>query len=404
MIMQENNKNQIDYSPIRVLHAVGGMTQGGTETWLMNVLRHIDRNRFRMDFLVHTNQPCIYDEEIRRLGGRIIPCLNPSKPLQYAASFNQVIQQYGPYDVIHSHMHYFSGYLLRLAHQAGIPIRIAHSHCALSEVNATWNRRLYLALSKLWIDHYATFGLGCSEQAAAELYGLNWKTHPCRQVLYCGTVLSPFQASVNSSAVRAELGIPSDAFVVGHVGRFAIEKNHSFLVEVATETIQRNPKTLFLLIGQGALHSTIQQQVVDRGLEKQFIFAGSRSDVPRLMMGAMDAFIFPSLFEGLGLALIEAQAAGLPCLFSDVIPTEVDAVYPLIHRFSLSKSPSEWAERLLQLKGTHPAISPAEALACIANSPHNFERTLQQLESFYQTQYAQTVLEYLEKQPLVLNT
>lgn len=402
--MQKNNKNQIDRSSIRVLHTVGGMTQGGTETWLMNVLRHIDRDRYKMDFLVHTNKPCIYDEEIRSLGSRIIPCPKPSNPLQYAADFNQLIKTYGPYDIIHSHMHYFSGYILRLAQQAGIPIRIAHSHCALSEVDATWNRQLYLALMKLWINQYATFGLGCSEQAATELYGSTWKTNPRRQVLYCGTVLSPFQAPVNSPAIRAELGIPPNAFVVGHVGRFAVEKNHSFLVEVATETIQRNPNTFFLLIGDGALRPIIQQQVAERGLKNQFIFTGSRSDVPRLMRGAMDAFIFPSVFEGFGLALIEAQAAGLPCLFSDVVPIDTEVIHPLIHRFPLSKSPSEWAEILLQLKDAPPAINPADALTCVVNSPHNFERTLQQLENFYQTQYAQGTSEYLDRQMLVLRT
>ena len=102
-------------SPVRVLHVLGGMNRGGVETWLMHVLRHIDRNRFRMDFLVHTVNPCAYDDEIHSLGSEIIPCLHPSRPWTYVRNFKRILREHGPYDVVHSHVHHFSGHILRLA-------------------------------------------------------------------------------------------------------------------------------------------------------------------------------------------------------------------------------------------------------------------------------------------------
>lgn len=388
-----SDSQQKQKHPIRILHVVGGMNRGGVETWLMHILRRIDRDQFQMDFLVHTTESCAYDDEIRALGSRIIPCLYPSNPLQYASNFKRLLKEYGPYDIIHSHVHHFSGYVLRLAHQAGIPIRISHSHLdsAPLEVNAKWYRRLYFALSKSWIKQHATLGLGCSELAVVDLFGSTWRTNPDRQILYYGIDLAPFQSSVNPSAVRAELGIPSDAFVVGHVGRFDIQKNHTFLVEIAAEIVQRNPKTFFLLIGEGVLRPIIEQQVAQRGLTNQFIFAGSRSDVPRLMRGAMDMFLLPSLCEGLPVVLIEAQAAGLPCLFSDAITEEANIIQPFILRLSLSKAASEWAEVAL-LQRNRVTLTPSEALEILETSPFNIEVSLKQLETAYQTQILQAAI------------
>ncbi|MFQ4142453.1 glycosyltransferase family 1 protein [Chlorogloeopsis sp. ULAP02] len=343
------NKNPISSEryPIRILHIVGGMNRGGIETWLMHTLRNIDRDRFHMDFLVHTTQPCAYDDEIRTLGSQIISCpVDRFQPWKYSANFQQILQMYGPYDVVHSHVHYFSGYILRLAQRSGIPIRIAHSHNNTScvEAKAIWYRRLYLDLMRTWIDRYATLGFGCSRQALVDLFGCTDNIHPHLQVLYYGIDLTSFCDPVDTVAVRSELGIPKDAFVVGHVGRFEPQKNHVFLLDIAAEIVKREPKMYLLLVGVGSLRADIEQRVTKLGLGDRVIFAGSRSDVPRLMRGAMDVFLLPSLYEGLGLVLVEAQAAGLPCIFSDVVPEEADVVKPLVNRISLSQPASSWAE------------------------------------------------------------
>lgn len=339
-------------TPVRILHAVGGMNRGGVETWLMHVLRNIDRERFRMDFMVHTMQACAYDEEIRALGSKIIPCPTPSKPLQYAMNFKRILREHGPYDVIHSHVHHFSGFVVYLGRREGIPIRIAHSHndTSLNDDRAGILRKGYLKLMAQLIRRDATKGLACSRQAAAALYGAEWESDNRWQVLYYGIDLEPFTQPAERVEVRSELGIPQEAFVLGHVGRFHEQKNHSFLIDIACEVAKRNPCMRLLLIGDGPLRPEIEHKVAQLGLTDKVIFAGLRSDVPRLMKGAMDVFVMPSLHEGLPVVTIEAQAANLAIILSDVVTSELDLGNVPIWRLNLDSSASDWANVIINFK------------------------------------------------------
>jgi glycosyltransferase involved in cell wall biosynthesis len=371
--------------PIRILHVVGAMNQGGTETWLMHVLRQTDRDRFQMDFLVHTPRRAVYDDEIESLGSRILRCLHPQRPVRYARALARILREHGPYDVVHGHPYHYSGWVLRTADAVGVPVRIAHSHNDYSRVDseAPLLRRCYLALTRHWIARHATHGLAASEQAASSLFGPDWRSDPRWQVLYCGIHLPPFRQHVDQKTVRAELNIPADAFVVGHVGRFQKQKNHAFLVNVAKETARRHPNVRLLLIGDGPLRPAVERQVAESGLADRVIFAGLRPDVARLMLGAMDAFVLPSLHEGLGLVLVEAQAAGLPCILTDSLPEEVDLVRPLVRRLSLSESPSTWADAVSQMASDPSRIAQAEALAVVERSPFNIGVGVETLETFY---------------------
>jgi glycosyltransferase involved in cell wall biosynthesis len=378
--------------PIRILQVVGGMNRGGIETWLMHVLRHIDRDRFQIDFLVHTNEPCAYDHEIRLLGSQIIPCRQPNHPWVYSTNFQQILKKYGSYDIVHSHVHHFSGFVLRLARQAGVPIRIAHSHNDTSsiEVHTTLYRRLYLALMRRWIDRHATVGLAASRLAAANLFGQTWENDLRWQTFYCGVDLTPFQTLVDSENLRAEFGIPSDALVIGHVGRFEAQKNHEFLIQVAAEMAKQESKVRLFLIGEGLLRSEIQQKVTQMGIRDHVLFVGSRADVPHLMLGVMNGFLLPSLYEGLGLVLVEAQAAGLPCICSDVVPAEADIVKPLVQRMSLSQSAVVWAETILAI-ARNPILRfiQKDSLCIVEKSVFNIEKSIKKLTEVYETNFAQ---------------
>ena len=377
-----------NHIPIRILHIIGQMNRGGAETWLMHILRNIDREKFKIDFLVTTTEPGAYDDEIRALGSRIIPCTNPSQPWSYSPKFKQILREYGPYDVIHAHIHYFNGYVLRLAHQAGIPIRISHSHLDSTplEAKSKLPRRLYLQLMKSWIDRHASIGLGCSELANADLFGANWKNDPRWQIYYCSIDLTPFDRSSVDSAeqkiVRAELGIPERAVVIGHVGRFQEQKNHTFLVDIFAEVLKREPQAYLLLIGEGPLRPQIERQVLQLGLQHRTIFAGSRSDVPRLMLGAMDIFVLPSLCEGLPLVGIETQAAGLPAILSEAITPEICIVNSLIERLSLASSTAIWAEEILKSCRKY-SIDRLEALKIVQQSPFNIPVGIAELTKIY---------------------
>lgn len=370
-------------NPIRILHIVGGMNTGGVETWLMHVLRHIDREKFQFDFLVHTTKPCFYDEEIRSFGCRIIPCMHPSRLWIYSQNFQHILKEYGPYDVVHSHVHRFSGFPLMLARHVGVPIRIAHSHtdATLSDGAARLLRKLYLYIVGWLIRRHATIGLACSDLAAANLFGKDWKRDPRWQVLYCGIDLELFTQAADSMEVRREFGISSDAFVLGHTGRFVGLKNHVFLLDIFAEVVRREPKAYLLLVGDGPLQDNIKQKAQNLGLSDRVIFAGMRSDVPRLMLGIMDVFVFPSRYEGLPLVLIEAQAAGLPIVMSDVVSTEVIVVPELIRTLSLKDDVVTWAKVVVDSVKSRQFGSKSQQL--IGSSKFNITHCIAELLNMY---------------------
>ena len=369
---------------IRILHIVGGMGRGGIETWLMHILRHADRERFQMDFLVHTAQPCSYDDEVRALGGNIIPCLHPARPWSYARNFRRALVAHGKYDVVHSHVQHYNGYVLRLARSAGVPVRIAHSHVDVmpQDTAPSLLRRAYLATGKRWICFHATIGLACSGVAADALFGKAWRSDARLSLLYYGIDPEPFRAQANGS-VRAELGLPADAFVIGQVGRFEEQKNHRFMLEIVREVVKTEPRTRLLLIGAGSLQPAIERRAAELGLVSYVIFAGLRSDVPRVLRGAVDAFVMPSLCEGLPIAALEAQAAGVPSFLADTISVETDIVSQLVKRLSLSQPADVWAKALLAARSEPRPVSPAEALAAVERSAFNIRQGVAELQQLY---------------------
>jgi glycosyltransferase involved in cell wall biosynthesis len=398
--------------PIRVLEVVFLMGRGGIESYLRNIIRHVDRQKFQVDLLVHIVEDADhpYIQELKSLGCRIIVCPDPRQclftPWLYIRKFKHLLREYGPYDIIHSHAAPIDGAVLNLAQAADVPIRIVtchnpppvkqlHDHKSGLE---SFLRRFYHTLSNLWIKQYATLGLGVSKSSTAYMFGSKWHQDARWQVLCCGIDLKPFYNNVvDANALRAALGIPKDAFVVGNVGRFNRQKNHSFLVEIASEVIRREQDVYFLLIGEGELRSEIEDRINQLGLGRHFIFAGLRSDVPQLMLGAMDAFLMPSLFEGLGLVLVEAQAAGLPCIFTHSLPDEVDNVDYLIRRLDLLEGAEVWAEAIVHLKKTMPRRNSNAALELLKDSPFNVEVAANKLFEIYEHQVEAIQLDLLKQ-------
>jgi glycosyltransferase involved in cell wall biosynthesis len=331
---------------MRVLHVLGAMNRGGVETWLMHVLRRVKRDRVRMDFLVHTDQRAEYDAEILTLGSKILPCPDPHKLPTYSKRFLEITRRSGPYDALHSHVHHHSGVVLWLGRRAGVPVRIAHSHNDLRTLaeGAAPLRKGYLWYSRRLIAANFTHRLAASRPAACDLFGSHWERDHRIRVLHCGVELEPFRESFDRDAARLEFGFRPEHMVFGHTGRFEAQKNHVFLAEIASEILKREPRARFLFIGDGPLRPSIEEQFRRGGIGDCAVFAGLRPDVPRLATAVMDAFLFPSLYEGLGLALIEAQAAGLPSTISDTIPAEAAVIPKLIRRLSLWEPASIWAK------------------------------------------------------------
>jgi glycosyltransferase involved in cell wall biosynthesis len=369
----------------RILQGVGVMDGGGVETWLMHVLRNIDRTRFQIDFLTHTDRPGFYDEEVRSLGGRIFYAGDPSRPWRYIPRLRSLLKEHGPYDAVHSHIHHFNGVVLKVAALAGVPMRISHSHLDTADVDAKAGllRTAYLNLTRLWLSRHATLGLAASQDAAAALYGKDWARDSRLRVFHCAISLAAFDAPVDRLQLRRELGIPESAFVVGHVGRLTDQKNHSFLLDVMAHVVKDDPDARALLIGEGELRAALEEKARSLGLERNILFAGFRTDIPRLMKGAMDLFLLPSLYEGLPLVLIEAQAAGLPCLVSDSVSTEADEVKSLIHRLRLQEGSRRWAQEILRIRKEPSAAGKAAALTQLKSSSFDIRSSIRALEEIY---------------------
>jgi len=366
---------------VRILHVVGSMNPGGVETWLMNVLRHLDADRFSMDFLVHTARPGLFDDEIRQLGGQVLPCLSPSRPHRYAANLMRLNRRHGPDLVVHSYVHHFSGVVCRLARLMGVPLRIAHSHtdAGVEAGRGGAARRAYLAPARCHINRHATVRLAASREAGVALFG---RRSPF-EVLHCGIDLKPYRAAIDRRAARAELGIGETDFVVGHVGSLLPVKNHHFLLQVVAELAKLEPGARLLLIGDGPLREAIREQSATLGLARRLLMPGYRADVPRLMHGAMDVLVFPSHYEGLGLAVVEAQAAGLPALVSEAVPREAAVVPGLVRRLSLADSAAQWAKACLEAAHQSAPAAAEAPVDRVAGSSFNICRSVARLESIY---------------------
>lgn len=356
-------------NPIRVLHVVTYMGRGGLETMIMNYYRHIDRTKVQFDFLVHREFEADYDKEILKLGGRIyhIPLLNPFSP-NYFRNLNFFFSRHH-YNIVHSHLDCLSAYPLKIAKKYGVKTRIAHAHNKNQDHNFKY---LIKAYSKYLMPLYASDLFACSEEAGKWMF-------PGRRFKVLNNAIDAKQYIYNPEKeqyMKSKLGI-QDKFVLGHVGRFSPQKNHSFLIDVfqCIEKLEKN--VVLILVGTGDGKSEIEEKVSKLGLKDKVIFLGCRNDISDVLQ-ALDIFVFPSLYEGLGIAAVEAQAAGLPCIISDQIPREC-RLTENIEVLSLKASPLEWANHILKYCGSEKK----NEFSVICKAGFDIQDNVKQLEKFY---------------------
>ncbi len=328
--------------PIRVLQVVTQMTRGGLETMLMNYDRHIDRSLVQFDFLEHRDAVTDYDREIMELGGKIhrLPRLNPLSP-GYRKALDRFFAEHPEYRIVHVHLDCMSGIPLQYAKKNGVPVRIAHAHSSNEAKSAKYPIKL---LYKRCIPKYATHLYACGEDAGRWMFGGHDYAVLNNAIDTNAFAFNP----VIREKYRDALGVDQSTLLLGHVGRFHPIKNHVFLVDIFSELVKLRPESKLLLVGQGDLEQAIRDKVEALDLSDRIIFVGIRSDVNALMQ-AMDVFAFPSLFEGLGIVAVEAQAAGLPCVVSDRIPRECEKTQGLVTFLPLEAGVERWAEQILSV-------------------------------------------------------
>ena len=297
-----------------ILQVIGGMDRGGAETFLMNVLRSIDKDKFQFVFLCYGDKPFDYEAEVVSLGAKLvrIPDVKTVGIRRHLQDIRRVIKE-NNIDGVHAHTYYNSVFSLFVASTAGLKLRAVHSHNTMAGKNPSMLKRLYFLISKIGITLFANTFLACGDDAGRALY------LPIRRfsVIHNGINVEDFAFSKDArDKVRKGLGLNDSTTVIMHVGRFDEQKNHPFLIDVFNDFLLLNPNSVLLLIGDGLLRRSIEKKVVSLGIEDKVKFMGKRSDVYRFYSAA-DAFVMPSLYEGLPVVLIEAQVNGIPSLVSN---------------------------------------------------------------------------------------
>ena len=367
--------------PVRVLLVVGAMNRGGIETWLMDVARALDPADVELTFLEHVEEECDFDAEIRRLGHRVVVCRSPRSPVTYARRLRGILRREGPFDAVHSFVSTFSALPLAVAAASRVPVRVAHSQtdrrAVLAESGAA--RRAYSWLASAVLLRVMTVGVACSDEASLFLFRRAPGPESRVRLVPNGIDITRFRDA--PGGLRAELGLPEDILLVGHVGRFVPVKNQHLLVEVARVWADRQDAVHLVLVGDGPDRPDVAEAVVREGLGDRVTLAGARDDIPSVM-AALDALVLPSRYEGAPITLVEAQASGVPCVVSAAVSTASDIVPGLLHRMPADATAADWATRVLAVaRAPHP--SPAEAQRVMAGSPWALPEVLRALREIW---------------------
>lgn len=333
-------------NPIRVLQVLAGMNRGGAETFIMNVYRNIDRTKVQFDFVLFRKEECDYNEEIGKLGGKIywIPRYNGRNHFKFKKAWHTFLKEHPEYKIIHGHVRSTASIYLKIANKHSLTT-IAHSHSTSSRGSGA--EQLIKNIIQLPIRYTADYLFSCSDEAGEWLFGKKSTKKENYRIVKNAINTEEFKYNrIRRDEIRKQLAI-QDKFVIGHIGTFTTPKNHTFLIDVFKAVHEQNREAILLLVGDGALRSSIEKKIEELRLSDSVKLIGVRSDIPNLVQ-AMDIFVFPSLFEGLPVTVIEAQTSGLPCIISDTITTEVK-ITNSIKSLSLKETPDYWSGEILKI-------------------------------------------------------
>lgn len=374
--------------PIRVLQVLTIMNLGGAETMIMNYYRHIDKTKVQFDFLLHRQERGFFDDEIESLGGKIYRMLpiSPKNYFSYKKKLDAFFNTHTEYKIIHSHLNALSSIILGVAKQKKIPLRIAHSHLAVeanvitkifrknTDIKATIKDGIQSLISSR-VPKVATHYFACGEKAGQWLFGKANK----QQVTIINNAINASlftYSSLKGEKIKAKLGL-SNKKVIGHVGRFNEQKNHFFLINIFNEIYKKDNNTVLALVGAGHLKDKIEKEAQRLNIEKNIRFLGLRDDIPELLQG-FDLFLFPSLYEGLPVTLVEAQASGLKIITSSTVTTEVN-ITGLVHYIDLEKTALDWANLVV----SHLNYNRKDTLSAIQKGGYDIFENVKSLQNFY---------------------
>lgn len=362
---------------INILMVVANTRMGGAQAFILNILRNIDHDRFHIDFAINFYaENNGIEDECRQYGCKfhILPYFKVYNYLSYYREWDKFLSTH-KYDIVYAHATNSASLFLKIAKKYGMRT-IAHSHSA-----GYRGGRIEQLTKKFFakgVGKVADYWFACSDKAAERLYGIDYRQYPhyydipnaieAQKYLYDEEI---------RQRVRLEIGVDDNTFLCGHVGTFSGPKNHLFLVDIFKDIVAQRPNARLVCCGAGALMSSVKEHARELGVLDKIIFAGVVKNCNEYMM-AMDVFIFPSIFEGFPVSILEAQATGLPLLMSDVITKEVDLT-SLVNRMSIKEHPSKWAEKVLSLESSQRDIYNE----VISRSKYNMRETVKMFERLY---------------------
>jgi glycosyltransferase EpsF len=346
----------------QIIHVVGLMNMGGTETMLMNLYREIDRTRYQFIFVTFSSEKGIYDDEIIRLGGSIWHVGSPYSFL----GFLKLKKQFPNVSIAHMHTYFNCGINALWFRLLGFDKIISHSHTAFPKSNKKL-KLCYEKISQWLINNLSTKRLACSQDAAFSLFGYN------ENYTFLPNFVDPLPF------IQAKKINIKGVVQVGHVGRFSSEKNHEFIIELARFSKLNKSPVCFNLVGAGPLLQTIQDQIEKENLQDYVKLKGISNQIPQIM-NEFDCFILPSTVEGFGLVLLEAQASGLPCFVSHAIQPE--AILDLNLVKSLDYNVKEWIENILQVK--QYSFESSQILSSFKRANLDYLSIIKKIENIYE--------------------
>lgn len=362
--------------PIRVAEIVGKYIGGGVEAVVLNYYSFINKNRIQFDFICDSDSTDIPYKQIESMGGRVILIPPYQKLFKYQKELKKVLKE-GNYQIVHSHLNALSIFPLRAAKRAGIPIRIAHSHSTSNKKE--WKKNLIKNILRPFSKVYANKYMCCSELAGRWLFGNKEYDKGTVYLLNNAIDLDKYKYDEKiRNSKRKELKIKPSTFVVGHIGRFVEQKNHRFLIDIFNEIHKKNNDSLLLLAGQGPLMDEMKEKVHNLGLDDNVQFLGQRNDANELYQ-AFDLFLLPSLYEGLPVVGVEAQASGNLCYLSDDMTKETK-VLDSTKFMSLENTAEEWANAILKDAKNYKKHDTKEE---VSKYGFNIEKEAEKLEKKY---------------------
>lgn len=362
---------------LRVLHVIGSMNLGGAETLIMNLYRNIDRDKIQFDIVVHTTEKMYFSDEILKLGGNIYcaPSFMGLNIYKYKEWWNNFFLEHPEYKIVHGHIGSTASIYLKIAKKYG-RFTIAHSHNTNGKMSFL---ELMFRIATYSTRYIADEFFGCSTEAGIDRYGVKIARSKRFNVIHNGIDVEKYVFSCERrKCARTELGINNDVVVWGHVGRFALQKNHKQLIEIFYEYHKVHCDSILLLFGEGPEREKIKRLTEKLAIADSVKFMGLSNRIDYFMQ-AMDLFVFPSIYEGLGISVVEAQTSGLPCITSDAIVDEADIGAGLIKKMPLSAGASYWVSAAeTMLKKTRKDTSQYAI-----NAGYDIKEVAQKLQNYY---------------------